>query len=330
MRKLYNISQASLVATLMALSLGACTSDERPTEGSVVEIPAHRLQLSELDSWIDATFLPYGIEVVYRWDKHAVAYGSYAYPPAVERVKPVLELIKTLCLDLYNHTGAEGRPFLQAKTPLRIYLFGGKGLDSRGFELVSAPKASALELYVYNVNAFEPSSDDAVYSLIHSVHHQLLRRLMELYPYDRDAFRRLSDYSEVGIELAIEGQAKAQTARERFGVSSFANSDGFLTIYGMLDSEADFADMITVSLCNHPEVIRAAQSRAAQPILKDENPEVNAYYEQKARRAAEALLAKQRFVEDYYRRVVGRRLSEMQLRSLELISNYKQANDESK
>lgn len=330
MRKLYNISQSALVAALMALSAFACTRDEQPSEGSVVEIPEHRVQLSELDRWIDDTFLPYGIEVVYRWDKHAVAYGSYAYPPVVERVKPVLELIKSLCLDLYDHKGAEGRPFLQTKTPLRIYLFGGKGVDSRGFELVAAPKDSALELYVYNVNAFEPSDDDAVYSLVHSVHHQLLRRLMELYPYDRDAFRHLSDYREVGIDLAIEGQAKAKTARERFGVSSFANGDGFLTIYGMLGSEADFADMLAASLCNHPEEIRSALKRAAVPSITDDTPEVNEYYRQKAKRAAEALQAKLLFVESYYHKVVGRRLSEMQLRSLELINNYKQRNYESK
>lgn len=43
MRKLYNISQSALVAALMALSAFACTRDEQPSEGSVVEIPEHRV-----------------------------------------------------------------------------------------------------------------------------------------------------------------------------------------------------------------------------------------------------------------------------------------------
>lgn len=324
MRNKYKLSLVRLVAALVALSTLACSEDEAMRRETVVEIPQERHNLSELDRWIDATFLPYGMEVVYRWDKHSIAYGSYAYPPTEERVKPVLEVIKSLCLDLYDHKGQEGRPFLQTKSPLRIYLLGGKGIDSKGFELIASPRETALELYVYNVNTFDPKDEDALYTLLHSVHHQLVRRLMELFPYDREAFRRLSDYDDVSVEVAIEGQRKATTARQRFGVSSYANADGFLTIYGMIDSEADFADIITANLCNHPEEIRSAIKRASIPVLTDLDPEIEKLYQLKAQRAAESLQAKQSFVENYYYKTVGRRLSEMQLRSLELINNYKQ------
>lgn len=320
----YKSTAACLMALLIGLMAPSCSRDEATNSESVIEIPKERQDPSVLDRWIDTNFLPYGIEVLYRWDKHSVAYGTYAYPPTTERVLPVLQLVKSLCLDLYDHKDKEGRDFLLAKVPLRIYLFGGKGLDSRGFELISSPRSSALELYIYNVNNFDPKSEDDLYALLHSVHHQLIRRFMELFPYDRDAFRRLSDYTEVGIDLALEGQRRATTARQRFGVSAFANSDGFLTIYGMLDSEADFADIITANLCNHPEEIRSAISRAAVPLLTDEDPEVNKRYEERAKRAAEALKTKQAFVENYYYQVVGKRLSEMQIRSLGLINNYKQ------
>lgn len=326
----YSSNKAYLTAILLGLCCFSCNKDTTPTNESVVEIPRGRAELSELDRWIEATFLPYGIEVVYQWDKNSVAYGSYAYPPSTERIKPALQTIKSLCLDLYDHQDHNGRPFLQGKTPLRIYLFGGKGMDNRGLELIASPNRSALELYVYNINTFDTRNDDALYTLIHSVHHQLIRRWMELYPYDRDAFRNLSDYSEVSIDLALEGQRKARSARQRFGVSSFTNGDGFLTINGTLDSEMDFADIITANLCNHPEEIRSAFKRAAVPILVDEDPEVNKYYDLKAKRAAESLQAKQAFVENYYRKVVGRRLSEMQIRSLELINNYKQTSYEGK
>lgn len=318
------------MAMLIVTSTPACSRDEATPRGTVVEIPQERKSLSELDRWIDATFLPYGIEVVYRWDKSSTAYGSYAYPPTTDRVKPVLEVIKSLCLDLYDHKGQEGRPFLQTKSPLRIYLLGGKGLDSKGFELIASPKLTALELYVYNVNTFDPQNADDLYTLLHSVHHQLIRRFMEIFPYDREAFRRLSNYGEVSVEVAIEGQRKATTAQQRFGVSSYANGDGFLTIYGMLDSEADFADIITSNLCNHPEEIRSAMKRASIPALTDPDPEVDKLYQLKAQRAVESLQAKQSFVENYYYKVVGRRLSEMQLRSLELINNYKQKYYETK
>lgn len=324
MKMIQQTARLGLCALAIGLGSSACSRQKDLPQHSVVEIPSARQQLSALDQWIDATFLPYGIEVVYRWDKNNVPLGYYAVPPSTTQIRPVLEAIKTLCLELYDHSDAEGRPFLKTRAPLRIILLGDVATDSHGFELVAAPRATALELYVYNVNSFSPKSDDALYALVHSVHHQLIRRLLELYPYERDAFRRLSDYSEVSIDLAVEGQRKAQTARRRFGVSPYANSDGFLTIYGMLGSEADFADIIAANLCNHPEEIRAAAERAAIPILRDEDPEINKLYEARARRAAEALRSKQSFVEDYFFKTVGRRLSELQRRSLELISNYQE------
>ncbi len=313
-----------LLGLLVCLVSVGCRRGDTPSASSVVPIPEYRQSLSELDRWIDATFLPYGIEVSYRWDKNAIAHGSYAYPPSLSSIRPVLEAVKALWLDLYTHKDANDRPFLLGRAPVRIYLLGGKGLDAQGLELIAAPKSSAVEMYLYDVNAFDPKSDDAVYALVHSLQHQFARRLMELYPYDRDAFRSLSDYSDASHAVALEGQRKARTAMERLGVSSYANGDGFLTIHGMLSSEADFADIIAANLCNHPAAIRDAATRAGVPRLSDPDPEVNKIFIERAKRAEASIRAKQAMVETYYHKTVGLRLSQMQLRSIELINQYKQ------
>ncbi len=112
------------------------------------------------------------------------------------------------------------------------------------------------------------------------------------------------------------------TLRGRFGVARYANVDGFLTIHGMLSSEADFADIISANLCNPPYTIAEALTTAETPFIDPDDAEHTRRNREKALRVSQAMKAKQAFVEGYYRRAVGVRLSEMQLRSIKRMTSY--------
>lgn len=310
-----------ILAFVLAILFNSCQEDELNRE-SVLALPQHRVQKSELDQWIDQTFVPYGIEVIYRWDKQSVQLGSYAYPPELRKVRPVLEAIQNLWLELYSLPEIQGGHFLMGRTPVRIYLMGGLGVDSRGVQLVAAPRATATEMYVYNVNAFDPSNADEVYALMHTIHHQFSRRLTELYPYDRDAFRAISGQYFVSSEEILPGMKLAKNHRERIGVSAYANVDGFLTMHGSLSPEADFADIIAAHLCNHPQVIRGAEARAAEYQTEPNDPELTQQYADHAARAVKALQTKQAFVETYFKKTVGLSLRQMQQKSYARLNTY--------
>lgn len=67
-------------------------------------------------------------------------------------------------------------------------MYGGRNVDGNGMELLDNLEATTNEMFLYNVNEFNPQDEDKVFILMRSVHHQFARHLMELFPYDRSKF----------------------------------------------------------------------------------------------------------------------------------------------
>ena len=193
-----NLLEITAIAFLFLL---VSCHKEKLSSQSVVESETTQQAYTELDSWIeDNITLPYGIAIEYRWDKNAAQKGTYTYPPEVTKVKPVLEAIKYLWLELYTEASLGGSNFWKGKAPLKIYLYGGKNVDGNGQELINNNSAVGREFHLYNINDFNPRDKDKVYVLMRSVHHQFARLLGdEIYPYDRQTFLSISqkDYRTV-------------------------------------------------------------------------------------------------------------------------------------
>ena len=173
----------SLYLLVISFLLAGCEEEASLSARSVVEAGETERERADLDKWILDTFTrPYGIEVEYRWNKNAVQNGSYIYPPEVANVKSVLNTIKTLWIDLYTAPELGGDKFLLGKNPLKIYMYGGRNVDGNGMELLDNLEATTNEMFLYNVNEFNPQDEDKVFILMRSVHHQFARHLMELSP----------------------------------------------------------------------------------------------------------------------------------------------------
>ena len=170
----------------------SCQREKLSTQ-SVVDTETAQQAYTDLDKWIETNItLPYGIAVEYRWDKNTAPKGTYTYPPEVSKVKPVLETIKYLWLELYSEPSLGGANFWKGKAPLKIYLYGGKNIDGNGQELINSSTVGR-EFHLYNINNFDPRDKNKVYVLMRIVHHQFARLLGdELYPYDRQAFLNIS------------------------------------------------------------------------------------------------------------------------------------------
>ncbi|MFK8301694.1 putative zinc-binding metallopeptidase [Capnocytophaga stomatis] len=178
---------------VISMALLGC-SQEKLSDQSVVEANTVQRNYTELDTWIrNELTLPYGIEVDYRWNGNTAQKGSYTYPPEAENVQKMLEAIKFLWLETYTLNNVGGSHFMKEKNPIKIYMYGGKNLDAHGVELLANHTGTTAEMFLYNVNDFDPKDYEKVYVLMRSVHHQFAKRLMELYPYDRDKFLTISN-----------------------------------------------------------------------------------------------------------------------------------------
>ena len=73
---------------LFVLNCIAC-SEDKLNEVSVIDEGKAQIESTELDNWIlNNITKPYGIEVVYRWEKNNNSAGVFIYPP---------KMVKTFC-----------------------------------------------------------------------------------------------------------------------------------------------------------------------------------------------------------------------------------------
>lgn len=301
---------------------------EKLSPESVVEANRRVVEPSELDAWIAANLVkPYNVDVQYRWDKNVVGTSALVYPPQVDKVQEVLEAVVELGLELFTHPDLGLENFLKGRAPLRIVLYGGGNPDHNGVELLYNPATSSAEMSIYNVNEYDPKKPEQVYRLARSIYHQMARRLIELLPYDRDAFLKISAprYTRGSTELIASPLGNTAALKEKLGLNGWANVRGLYTMLGFLSAEDDFAEIISATLVSSQQEIEDAAVRAATPEdadYPDPNPEVHQRYVKEAEQAHKELSAKKAFVDAYLRKEWHVDMLRLQLLSVRRMDIY--------
>lgn len=293
----------ALALLVLGISAFSSCGEDALSSTSVIAQRQSSVQETELDRWIrDSITLPYGIEVVYRQENHGGAATDYLYPPRTEQVKPVLRAFRTLCLESFAFADQDRSNFLLGRAPLRLVLYGGSYADAHGMVRLSLPQAPTTMMLTH-CNAFSPDDPNKVYLLARMGFHQLTRRLLAQLPYDRVVFSAISGDRYTGSTASLVAPWQAgRTIDQQFGIDSWANKRGFLTIHGMVSSEEDMAEMISATICATPLQVQQALTEAATPDT-DADPEVQARYTEEAKVAAQQLRRKQAFVTDYLQKV---------------------------
>ena len=307
---------------LTAFTLMGC-SNEKLSDRSVVDDGKKQIENTELDKWIlDNITKPYGIEVIYRWEKNASGTGTFIYPPKIEKVRAVLEAVKELGLETYQLKEVAGEDFLRGRVPIKLYLYGGGNPDENGVERLYNHQLTAAEMCLYHVNDFNPKDADKLYVLMRSVHHQLAKRLMQLIPYDRDKFSSISANRYTGSTEPIAAPLSyARTGKEKFGLDSYANKRGFYTMLSFLSAEDDFAEIISATLTSKPKELADAAVTAKTPDT-DIDPEVAQRYAKEAEQAYKEFMEKQAFVNEYVQKAWHINLKQMQVISVRRLYSY--------
>lgn len=318
-----------LITLLLPLMMIIAGCQNGPLSDTSVLLPtAETTNESELDQWITQSITqPYQVEVLYRWDEKELL-GTYVYPPQEEKVKSVLETVKYLFLESFELPAIGDLHYLKGKLPIRIKMYGGPNLDPNGVELLYNPLGTPVEMCIYNVNSFDPTDPEKVFLLVRSVFHQFAKRMLELYPYDRDKFYRISGHrylsSTEPIALPLSYH---QSPKERFGLDTYAGRRGCYTLYGLLSAEDDMAEMISVSLLSTPQQIQYLLEEVSIPE-EDNDPEVSERYAREAIEAHSELLKKQAFLHQYIKVHWGLDLTKAEVTILRRVTQFIQSKSE--
>ncbi len=309
------------ILSLLIIFIASCSDENNLSTNSVVDKNKVVKNQSELDSWIYNNITkPYGIEVKYRWDKNGVEQGRYNYPPEQSKVKSVLEAVKYLLLETYTLPNIGGKDFMKGKNPIRIVMYGGRNLDSEGFELINNSNSSAIEMDIYNVNDFDDKDYDKVYILARTLHHQFAKRLLELFPYKRDEFLSISKnrYLSSTEDILLLGL----TRKALFQVSESANHIGFFTQHSRISPEDDFAEIISVTLTNPQTIIEKALRDAKTTPYQDSDQQVQQEMEEQAKQAFKEISSKQKMVYDYFNKEIRINIKRIQIVSVQRIKAF--------
>ena len=304
--------------------MAACSEDDLSPE-SVVDSLAGQQQYTALDQWIaDSITTRYGIAVEYRWNKYTAPIQGFTTPPDTTHIKAVLRTIKDLWIDVYTSSNTGGKDFLLDKKPLKIYMFGGPNQDGNGVELLNNPKATHVEMYLFNVNTFSADNYGCVYKLMRSVHHQFAKRLLEVFPYDRDAFSRISKpyYTAGSTEFIAKRLKYMDNPLELFGMANYGLINGMFTYFSFLSAEDDFAEMISVHLMHTPKEISKKMEEAREPNVESEDM----FYEKEKATLEERhreLVEKRDMMLDFFKKEVKIPLHVLQKLSLKKLKRYK-------
>ena len=301
----------------------SCAEDELSPD-SVIDAQAGQTVRTDLDEWIEDQLTdPYGIAVEYRWNKYTAPIQGYTTPPDTTPIREMLLTVKDLWIDLYNSSNTGGTDFLKDKKPLKIYLFGGPNLDGNGVELLNNPKATHVEMYLFNVNTFSADDYTCVYKLMRSVHHQFAKRLMEVFPYDRNAYAAISKplYTAGSTEFIAKRLKYMENEMELFGIVNYGLINGMFTYYSFLSAEDDLAEMISVHLLHTPKEINQLMEDARKPNVEPDDM----FYEQE-KEILEArhqeLVQKRDMMLEYFKKEVNIPLNVLQKLSLKKIKRY--------
>ena len=315
---------------LLSVLLTVSCSDERLSPESVVEGYRSQHEETELDNWIyEYITKPYNIAVEYRWDRNHAQAESYTYPPKTDKVKSVLEAVKYLWLETYTQPSVGGINFMKGKAPIRIYMFGGKNLDSNGVELICNANAAATEMYIYNVNNFDAADEEKVFMLMRSIHHQFAKKLMEIFPYNHDAFMSISQRRYTSTSDVIVSAIRNTPEHERFGLNDYASKNGFFTFHSFFSPADDFAEIISSIITNTPAAIMQAELNAKTPYSyeEEEDEEIKNEYIKEAEQAYKEFTEKKLFIEQYFDKTIGIKLNRLQLINLKRMADFVKNNE---
>ena len=311
---------------IVPLFLTAACAEDDLSPDSVVDAQAGQVKHTALDQWIaDSITAPYGIAVEYRWNKYTAPMQGFTTPPDTTNIKAVLRTIKDLWIDVYTSSNTGGKDFLRDKKPLKIYLFGGPHLDANGVERLNNPAATQVEMYIFNVNDFSTSNYSSVYKLMRSVHHQFAKRLLEVFPYDRQTFSEISKpfYTAGSTDFIAKRLKYMKSEMELYTIINYALIHGFFTYTSFLSAEDDMAEMISVHLMHTPKEISQALEHASEPHNVSPGDETYEEEKKKTELRYNELVTKRNFMLEYFKKEVDLPMNVLQKLSSKKLKRYK-------
>lgn len=192
---------------------------------------------TELDEWLHDNYVtPYNINVKYRWSTYEVSTTAQLVPVHRNLVKPMMQMIHDVWFAPYEKTA--GVTFVKQTTPKNIVLVGSPEYDEQG-NLTLGQAEGANKITLFDCNNFNPSNEEWLKRLLHTIEHEFAHILHQTRSYD-SSFKSVcaGSYNPTGWYNVSELNALL---------------DGFLSSYSMSGADEDFVEIVSLIMVYGPE-----------------------------------------------------------------------------
>ncbi|WP_222844125.1 zinc-binding metallopeptidase [Saccharicrinis aurantiacus] len=190
--------------------------------------------LSELDQWLRNTFLPYNLEVKYKWDDFEGDMKKNLIPTEEDKVKPLMDVMDKVWIKCYEEEG--GDDFIKSYIPKLIYLLGGAGVNPEG-TITQGTAEAGRKIVLYEVNKFDATEAARINRFFHVMHHEFAHIL-----------HQTTLYEVIGYEAISKGKYRSDWSNVREANVEEYLGEGFVSPYSMSSRDEDFAEIIAYML----------------------------------------------------------------------------------
>lgn len=247
----------------VVLTFAACSHEDQPTESQLDYVQPVK---TDLDKWIGTNFTnPYNIDVRYEWNQNTVDNTRYLFPPTVDKVKPALEMVKTIWLDSYSVVA--GSDFVKKIAPREFVLVGGVNLNSTGTITLGLAEGGQ-RISLFQVDYIDKKSRPDVTEFIHTIQHEYVHILNQTKPFNEQGWSQITP-SGYTSSWYVEEEADSREL-------------GFITSYARLNIFEDFAETAAIILLSskteYNALIASIKSPEGKAAIKKKEALVVQYY----------------------------------------------------
>lgn len=249
---------------LLSIGLGCKKSEDLNRE--IVGLGGDTWTQGALDKWLfDNLTQPYNISVKYRWDGTEYDVSKTLIPPKIDRVQPLMEMVRTAWIDPY--TAQAGENFIKKYAPKNYVLVGSLQYNSGG-SVTLGEAEGGIKVTLFNVNNFSKSERAIAKRVLKTIHHEFAHILHQNVSYQKE----FPQVTPAGYTADWSNTTLAE-----------AYAGGFISQYAQAAPNEDFAEMTSIMLTEGKagyEAIVKGMTTAAQTLIRTKEDMVVTYFKQ--------------------------------------------------
>ena len=235
MKKIFILAAAALVS---AFALSSCNHDTLSPD-SIITVD--KIDYTPFDYWLDANFVgPYNIQFKYRYEEIESDLNYYTVPAVYENAIKLAHLVKYLCIEAYDDAG--GIEFTRANFPKLFFLIGDWEYKNNGTYILGTAEGGR-KILLAGVNylaKYVKSPENLNHYYIKTVHHEFTHILNQTK--DRPtSYQFVTGTTYVADEWSSSNFSSGYLGR------------GYISAYAQHSDGEDFAEMLSMYVCNSPE-----------------------------------------------------------------------------